>query len=413
MLKTFLLNLKLFLLYSSSHKLRTFLTTLGLIIGIGSLVLIVSLGNSAQKSIAVQMQKLGTNLITILPGGSEEGKPASQLFSSQEITTLKYEDAQALKDTPGIVALTAYVRGTVVLNYLNKTKNVLFSGVEPEYLLVENTQIEKGRFFNEDENESMAKVVVLGWQIAKDLFQRSDPLGKKIKINNQNFKIIGVMKKRGKIMFFDYDKEIFLPLKTAQKIILGIDHINFIRAKAVNEKLIPLISTYFKKTLRYRHRITEAKKDDFTIKDSQQMLDIFYKTTNTLKLFLAIIASVSLLVGGIGIANVMYVIVDERIREIGLRKAVGAKNSDILYQFLLESIILTLIGGVIGIFLGILAEFLISVIANRFGLLWPFIISWPSIFISLFVSFLIGLFFGFLPARKASQFSPAQAMRYE
>ena len=131
MLKTFLLNLKLFLLYSSSHKLRTFLTTLGLIIGIGSLVLIVSLGNSAQKSIAVQMQKLGTNLITILPGGSEEGKPASQLFSSQEITTLKYEDAQALKDTPGIVALTAYVRGTVVLNYLNKTKNVLFSGVEP------------------------------------------------------------------------------------------------------------------------------------------------------------------------------------------------------------------------------------------------------------------------------------------
>jgi len=143
------------------------------------------------------------------------------------------------------------------------------------------------------------------------------------------------------------------------------------------------------------------------------MLDIFYKTTNTLKLFLAIIASVSLLVGGIGIANVMYVIVDERIREIGLRKAVGAKNSDILYQFLLESIILTLIGGVIGIFLGILAEFLISVIANRFGLLWPFIISWPSIFISLFVSFLIGLFFGFLPARKASQFSPAQAMRYE
>ncbi len=412
-MSAFVLNLKLALLYASSHKLRTFLTMLGLIIGISSLVLIVSLGESAQKSMVYQLQTLGTNLIAILPGGSEEGKPPMAAFSTQEITTLKYEDIEALKKVPYVVAVGPYVKGNAEINYLGKTKTALFSGVETEYLKIENAHIGKGRFFTEEEDKKMARVVVLGYQIAKDIFDGTNPIGKKIKVKNQNYTVIGVMAKRGKVFTIDYDKQVFFPFKTAQKLILGINHINFIRAKVTSEDKIPQVAASFENVLRRKHNIKDAKKDDFTIRASAQMLDVFYKITDILKLFLALIASVSLLVGGIGISNVMYVIVDERIREIGLRKAVGARNFDILYQFLLESMLLSILGGVVGIFLGVFEEYLTSIFATKAGLVWPFSLSWQAIAASFVVSLFIGFVFGVLPARKASKLSPSMAMRYE
>ena len=412
-MSSFILNIKLVFLYASTHKLRTFLTALGLIIGISSLILVISLGGSAQKSIIAQMQKLGTNIIVVLPGGSDKGKPSTQIFSSQEITTLKYADAQALKKAPGVVAMSAYVRGSAQVSHMDKVESVLFSGVDSDYTSVENASLLEGRFFTSQENKSMARVAVLGKKIADDLFGKSNPLERRVKINGRDFKVIGVMKKRGKVIFFDYDKQVFLPVKTAQKILLGVNHINFIRAKVAKEKDIPSTVLYFKRILRHRHYIKDPKKDDFTIRDTRQMLDIFYKVTDALKNFLALIAGVSLIVGGIGMSNVMYVIVDERIREIGLRKAVGARNSDILYQFLLESTLLSLFGGTLGILLGILTEFLISFGAGKVNIIWPFSLSLLAILLSLIISFFIGLAFGFLPAKKASRLSPAEAMRYE
>lgn len=389
------------------------MTTLGIIIGIAALVLIVSLGKSAQSSIAYQIQKLGINLIGVLPGKAEKGKPPLQLFSSSELTSLKYEDAKAIKKLPGVAGVCAFVRGSAEVSYLNETKNILFSGVDPSYTLVESVYPEKGRFFTERENESMERVAVLGNELADDLFGNSDPIGKKIKINGLSFKVIGIMPKRGKILFFDLDNHLFLPIRTAQKEILGINYISLIRAKAESESKIPEVASLIEKTLRYRHQIKDVKKEDFTVRSASEMLDVFNKIINALKIFLALIAGVSLIVGGIGISSVMYVIVDERIREIGLRKAVGARNSDILWQFLVESMALTLIGGIIGILLGILGELLISLVTGRFDLIWPFEISLPAVFIGFVVSIFIGFVFGFMPAKKASRLSPSEAMRYE
>ncbi len=409
----FILNLKLAILYVTSHKLRTFLTMLGLIIGISSLVLIVSLGESAQKSMVYQLQTLGTNLVAVIPGGSEDGKPPMAAFSTQEVTTLKYRDLEALKKVPYVVAITPYVKGDAQINYLGKTKSVLFNGVGANYLSVENADIYQGRFFTKEEEKKMARVVVLGYKVAKDIFGNTNPIGKRVKIRGQNYTVIGVMAKRGKVLVIDYDKQVYFPFKTAQKLILGIDYINFIRAKVSSEDKIPEVVQDFREVLRREHNIKEAKKDDFTIRTSAQMLDVFYKITNILKLFLALIASVSLLVGGIGISNVMYVIVDERIREIGLRKAVGARNFDILYQFLLESVLLSFFGGVIGVIFGIFEEYLTSFFATKAGFVWPFSLSSEAIIVSLIVSFLIGVVFGILPAKKASKLSPSMAMRYE
>jgi len=408
------LNLKLAFLNLNSHKLRTFLTMLGITIGTLALILVVSLGESAQKSVALQIQKLGSNLITILPGKAEEGKPPLQLLSTTEIKSLKNKDLLALKKLPKVLEVCGYVRGSGRISYLKKSKNILFSGVSPEFLKVENASLKEGRFFTSKEEKTLSQVVVLGSEIADYLFGKENPIGKKVKINGKSYKVIGVMKKRGKILFLDYDNFVFLPLKTAQKKILGIDHLHLIRIKAQNEKDLPFLIELVKKTLRKNHHLSDPKKDDFTVRSIKQALEIFYLITNTLKLFIALIASVALIVGGIGVSNVMYVVVDERIREIGLKKAVGAKNRDILFEFLEESILLTFLGAILGILLSFIFLFILKlVLTNYFNLEWSYHFSFLSLLIALLTAFLIGLFFGFFPAKKASKIFPAQALRYE
>jgi len=378
------LNLKLAFLNLSSHKLRTFLTMLGIMIGSSALILVLSLGGSAQKSVALQIQKLGSNLITILPGKAEEGKPPLQLFSATEIKSLKNEDLLTLKKLPKVLGVCGYVRGSGRVSYLKKSKNVLFSGVSPDFLKVENASLKEGRFFTLKEEKTLSQVVVLGSEIADYLFGKESPIGKKVKINGKNYEVIGVMKKRGKVLFLDYDNFIFLPLKTAQKKILGINHLHLIRIKAQDEKDLPFLIELVKKTLRKNHRIFDPKKDDFTVRSIKQALEIFYLITNTLKLFIALIASVALIVGGIGVSNVMYVVVDERIREIGLKKAVGAKNRDILFEFLEESILLTFLGAVLGIFLSLIFLFLLKlVLTNYFNFEWCYHFSFISLLIAL------------------------------
>jgi putative ABC transport system permease protein len=397
------------------NKLRSFLTMLGIVIGVAAVIIIISVGAGAQSLILAQVKSLGTNLIGVLPGKSEEtGPPASVM--GIVITTLTYDDAMALADknnTPYITSVVAYAKGVATVNWRDHSVDTNISGTTNGYLETENGEVEVGRFFNKDEEKSLVKIAVLGSQVKKDLFGESDAVGQKIKIKKEAFEVIGVMKKRGTVAFQNYDDQIFVPISTAQKLLLGVDHINLIRAKIDHEEHIDQAIADVKRVLRERHDITNPADDDFSVRSAAQALDVITQITNALKYFLAAIAALSLVVGGIGIMNIMLIAVTERTREIGLRKAIGATNKNILSQFLAEAISITLIGGILGMVLGVLISLFISTGAHLLSYEWDFIISPASIVLALSISFLVGLVFGTYPARRASHLDPIEALRYE
>ena len=389
---------------------------LGIIIGIGAVIIIMAVGASAQNLVLTQIKSLGTNLIGILPGHSEKESPLNA-FTGFSVTTLTYDDAMALRDkknVPNIVDVVAYNKsaGTAVWSLNSYDTNL--SGITVGYLKVEGGEVKIGRFFTREEEKNFSRVAVLGSTVKKELFGESDVVGQRIKIKNQSFEVIGVMKERGIVAMQDYDDQIFLPIKTAQKLI-GINHLGLIRAKIDQKNNINRAINDVEATLRERHGITDTsgKSDDFTVRNAVQALDMITDVTNALKYFLAAMAALSLIVGGIGIMNIMLISVTERTREVGLRKAIGANNSNILNQFLMETVVITLLGGIIGILLGIAVSFLISSGIQFFGYDWVFIISPLSIFLAIAVSTIIGLVFGLYPAIKASKLSPIEALRYE
>lgn len=273
----------------------------------------------------------------------------------------------------------------------------------------------EGRFFTEEEERNLAKVVVLGSAVKDELFGDSDAVGQNIKIKKTSFKVIGVMKAKGKVAFQDLDKETFLPIRTLQKLILGIDHVSYIRVKVDSEENIHQAMEDIKITLREQHDISDqtGTSDDFTVRSAADALNIITTITDALRYFLAAMAALSLVVGGIGIMNIMLVSVTERTQEIGLRKAVGATNGDILTQFLIEAVTVTVLGGLIGIAGGSLISFLVSIVANALGYNWELVISLSSILLAVGVSMLIGLVFGIYPASKASKLEPITALQYE
>ena len=391
-------------------KSRTFLTMLGIIIGVGAVVSVMAVGASAQEFLLSQVKSMGSNLIGVLPGAADDaGPPASAL--GIQITTLKYEDALALRDLPHVLAVCPYVKGRGVMNAGKKTKDFDFTGVSPELLSIEDTSVSSGRFLKQDEIDSLSHSVVLGSKVSSEFFGKTDPIGERIKINQTVFTIIGVMKERGTSFMQDQDSQVFIPISTAQKLMLGIDHLAFLRVKIDNENNINMAIEQIKETLRFRHHIKDPAKDDFSVRSTAQALDILGSITQAVKLFLASVAAISLLVGGIGIMNIMFVSVNERTKEIGLRKALGAKNKDILTQFLTESAILTLIGGLIGIVFGAIISFLVAISVNYFGYDWKFIITINSILTSVITAVCIGLFFGLWPAYRAAKLNPIEALR--
>jgi len=314
---------------------------------------------------------------------------------------------------PDLVAATGYVKGAETITWGNEKTDTTFVGVSADLVNVEDAKVASGRFFTDDEDKSLSRVAVIGSQVAKDLFGTDNPLGQQIKIKKSNFNIIGVMEQRGNSGFQNQDNQIFVPMATAQKLLLGIDHISFTRLKVDKAENVNAAMEYVRGRLRELHNIDNPEDDDFSVRSMAQGLSTITSVTNALRFFLAAVASIALIVGGIGIMNIMLAAVQERTREIGLRKAVGAKNKHIITQFLVETAMITFVGGVIGIVSGILISFLVALVAKHLGYSWDFVISVWAIIMACLVSIGIGLIFGIIPSRRASKLDPIEALRYE
>jgi putative ABC transport system permease protein len=396
-----------------ANKTRSFLTMLGIIIGIASVILVTAIGTGAQQLIISQVTKVGTNLIGILPGKSEEEGPPIALMGVN-ITTLTNEDAQAIRKLPYIEAVSSYVSGNYPVTFSNQSQNFDIAGVSADYINVEDTSLEQGYFFSQNQINRYAKVAVLGHEVAQELFNGANPLGKRIRIKNVNFEVIGLFKKRGSYLFGNFDSQVFVPVTTAQKSLVGINHVAFIRARmqsGANEKLV---EKEIETLLRFRHRITDPDKDDFSVRTMAQLLSILKQVTGAIQSFLILVVAISLIVGGIGIMNIMLVSLSERIREVGLRKALGATDNNILIQFLAESTLIALLAGLIGVASGLLLGWGISYAIRLFtNLEWYFIISFSQIILAAGVAMMIGMIFGLYPARKAAHLDPIEALRYE
>lgn len=396
-----------------SRKGRSFLTILGIVIGVAGVITIVALGAGAQSLVFSQLTSLGTNLVGILPGKSNDTGPPAAVFGIQ-ITTLTVDDARAIQtEIPHVAAAAAFVRGSSAVAWNGQSVDTFFTATQASLPNVQTTPLAGGRFFDEREEKGGANVMVLGWDVKQELFADTDPIGKVVKIKNVPFEIIGYTKKQGTVAFQNQDDQVFIPLVIGQKQLLGINYLQFIRARVdetVNVK--PTIAA-ITELLKERHRIHTNDDVDFSVRDLADAIKLIGGITDALRLFLAAMAAISLVVGGIGIMNIMLVTVAERTREIGLRKAVGATNSNIRNQFLLESGTVTLIGGIVGIILGSLLAYLVALGARYAGYTWDFVVSATSVLLAVGVSVAVGIIFGYYPARKAAKLNPIEALRYE
>jgi macrolide transport system ATP-binding/permease protein len=389
-----------------SNKLRSFLTMLGIVVGVGAVITMIAIGQGASVQITQRISQMGANLLMVHPEGEHRGPGRG---GDENITTLTYADALAVADMTAYVAKVdaSYSRGAQVV-YGNRNANTSINGVTPNFPAVNNFQVERGSFINENDNRLMRRVAVLGQTVVTNLFGTEDPIGQYIKIKRNSYQVIGVMKKKGSGGWRDQDDVVFVPLKTAQKRLFGADYVTSLNIQAKSPEVMDKASTEITNLLRERHRLRAEQEDDFHLSSQAEILSTVQETGKTFTMLLAGIAIVSLVVGGIGIMNIMLVSVTERTREIGIRKAIGAQPRDILGQFLIEALIVSLSGGAVGVLLGIVATRL----ASKFGQ-WPTVITPQSVILSFSFAFVVGLFFGLYPARKAAGLNPIDALRYE
>lgn len=391
------------------NKTRTGLAILGIVIGIGSVIALISLGQSTKLNIQTQIQSLGSNLLTVRPGAVRQSGVRGATGGR---TTLTWDDAKAIGSSPKITTIKnispEFEQRTQVTTGANNT-NTQIIGVTPNYAAVHNLAISSGSFISQTDVDSMTKVAVLGPQAVTDLFgENTNPLDQTIRINGQTFTVIGITAAKGGSGFQNQDDLIYLPLTTAQKQLFGVNYLSSIALEAKSAQVMTQAQDEVGYFLLERHNLKDPNLADFSIMSQQDILNTVSTATGTFTALLSGIAAISLLVGGIGIMNIMLVTVTERTREIGLRKALGAKKKVIIAQFLLESIILTFSGGLIGVILGIIASYIISRLTNS-----PFVISPSSILLAFLVSAGIGILFGWYPAQKAAKLQPIEALRYE
>ncbi|KKM95660.1 hypothetical protein LCGC14_1186020, partial [marine sediment metagenome] len=391
-----------------ANKLRSLLTMLGIIIGVGAVVAMISIGTGAQESATESIRGLGSNILFISPGspgGGFGGARGAQ--GTQETLTLK--DAEAIDENINAaknISPEFTSREQVIFKKQNTNTSIV--GATSTYEDVHNFHVETGSFINESDERVTKRVAVLGVNVVAELFGEGTAVGQTIKIKNVHFKVIGIMEEKGQSGFQNLDDQIFIPLSAAQKRLFGAKHLSTISIQATSEAVMDQASTDIEALLLKRHKIDNADEADFRIRNQAEILDTIGQVTGILTTLLGGVAAISLLVGGIGIMNIMLVSVTERTREIGLRKAVGAKKRDILAQFLIESVLLSLLGGAIGLGLGWAGSVLIARIGG-----WPSIISLNSVLLAFFFAVAIGIFFGVWPARRASKLNPIEALRFE
>jgi len=387
-----------------ANTMRTFLTTLGMIIGVASVISMISIGEGARQQTLSTIEKFGTNIITIKPG-----RKKNRHVSSDTVKTLKLSDAEAIeKSIPLITGVAAQVYRSAQLKYGNKNTNTTVRGTGEKYLKLSNFTIERGRYFNKEEVRSVRKVAVIGSTVVKNLFGDISAIGKEIKVDGNNYLVIGSTEQKGALSWFDPDDQIFIPVTTAQKRLFGIHHIQSIDVQAKKMEDLEVIKKDIDSFLRIRHGIRKTEDSDFHVQNSSQWLNSWGDAAKTFTYLLGGIAAISILVGGIGIMNIMLVSITERTKEIGIRIAIGAKKSEIMEQFLIESVLISFIGGGLGILLGIIISRTVSKIGG-----WDTIVSTQSIILAFGFSVAIGIFFGFYPARKAANLNPIDALRYE
>lgn len=390
------------------NKMRAFLTMLGIVIGVASVIAMLAIGQGSKKSIQDQVSGMGSNMITISPGAQARG---GVMMGNSDSKSLTLGDVEAIATKcPSLKEVSPEVRSSGQVIYSNANARTTIYGVGSDYLAIRKLSITSGREFTAHEIKSAAKVCLVGKTVINNILSgNSDPVGMYIRYNNIPFKIIGVLSEKGQSTFGqDQDDLIIAPYTTVQKRILAISHVQSILASAVNEAASPKAIAEVDELLRARHKIKDGQEADFNVRSQEELVKTFSSISNVLTILLGAIASISLLVGGIGIMNIMYVSVTERTREIGLRMSIGGRGIDILMQFLTESILLSVTGGGIGILLGLGASKLVGAIMN-----WPVAVMPQAVLLAFIVCTAIGMFFGWYPARKASSLDPIDALRYE
>ena len=386
-----------------SNKMRSLLTMLGIIIGVAAVIALMSIGYGVQDSIKSDISRLGSNTITVTPG---TGRKPGVKQAAGSMQTLTYKDYLAIRNLPNITYSAPLVQGSYLLVNGNKNWNTRVYGCTQDYADLSDLKVQEGRFWTQKEYNARARVAVIGKTVATGLFGEEDPIGKKVRIHGNPFTVIGLLEEKG-YSFMDQDDRVLCPFSTVQERMLHITYVNNIVISADNSSDLSQIESDVTNLLRTRHRVSGTD-DDFSIQNSPDLIKTMESTTQTLTICLGSVAAISLLVGGIGIMNIMYVSVTERTREIGLRMSVGARGIDILNQFLIEAVLLSVTGGLIGVVLGVGASYAVNLIVH-----WPIYIQLWSIIMSFAVCTFTGVFFGWYPAKKAAQLDPIEAIRYE
>jgi putative ABC transport system permease protein len=381
-----------------SNVARTLLTTLGIVIGIASVIIVISLGQGTTASVVENISSFGVNVITVSPGRTQ--RRPGQGGSSSTVTTLVYEDAQTIADLAYVEAVSAVVRQTKQLVADGEDTNATINGVEASYEGIQSLTMLDGFFLDESDVNSHSKVVILGDSVVEELFgEGAQVVGQTLRIDGKTFRIKGVV--------ID-SEDVFIPLTTAQKILFGQDYLNSISVAAIDSELVESLMVDIGNTLLLEHDIDEPDEADFSLRSAQEMIATVSSITGSMTAMLSGIAAISLVVGGIGIMNIMLVTVTERTKEIGLLKAIGAKKEDILVQFLIESVVMTMLGGLVGMILGIGVAYILADMINV-----PFVVSMSSVLMAVGVSAAVGIIFGWYPANKAAKLHPVDALRYE
>ncbi|MFA6999668.1 MAG: ABC transporter permease [Candidatus Paceibacterota bacterium] len=407
-----------------SNPSRTLLTTLGIMIGIGTVILVLSAGEGFKSYVNAQVEAYGTNTIiveTSVPpstkdrsnGAVESGNVKSSALNAVPVMTLKTRDIEDIKNISNVKNAYGASVGQQIVTYKGVSKTAFIFGAHAARFDIDKGVIEKGRGYSAQEDKSLSQVAVLGSKVASDLFGDADPLGKLIRIGNYNFEVIGVYETKGSFGPMNEDEQVFIPVTTLQKKIQGIDYLIYSVVELYDNSKASATKLDIMDTLRRNHYITDPSRDDFKVNTQTESLSVFNTILQAITFLLIAIASISLIVGGVGVMNIMYVVVTERIGEIGLKKALGARSKDILYEFLIEAVLLTIIGGVIGIIGGSFLSFLVAKYMESTGLTWKFIVPIWGIIVSVSVSMIIGIVFGVFPARNAARLDPIVALNRE